>query len=299
MITILGPTASGKTGLATAIAARFDGEIISADSRQVYRNMNLGTGKDLDEYVVEGKSIPYHIIDIHDPGYEYNVFEFQSDFYEAYNKVKLKNNLPILCGGTGMYIDSVLKGYKLVKVPDNVELRNELKKFEHEELIERLSRKKQLHNSTDTSTIDRTIRAIEIATYIETHNIEMKLPKVETKVYGLVWERGELKKRITQRLKERLNIGMVAEVEQLISNGTSAESLKFYGLEYKFLVQYIEGEISYNDMYQKLNSAIHQFAKRQMTWFRRMEKQGIKINWIDGKLSLKEKIKRITDTYFN
>ena len=291
MITILGPTASGKTGLATALAVELNGEIISADSRQVYRGMNIGTGKDLSEYSVDGKDIPYHLIDIHEPGYEYNVFEFQKDFHEVYAQFKNKKTTPILCGGTGMYIDAVLKGYKLIAVPRDEPLRASLELLSHEQLISRLAKLAKQHNTSDSSTKDRTIRAIEIAQYYELHGLEdVALPPVNTKIFGIHWERGALKKRITARLKQRLDEGMIPEVEQLIEQGVSAEKLKYYGLEYKFIVQHLEGDLSFNDMYQKLNTAIHQFAKRQMTWFRRMEKQGKDITWIDGHLSLEDKV---------
>lgn len=291
MITILGPTASGKTGLATALADRVNGEIISADSRQVYRGMNIGTGKDLEEYRVNDKVIPYHLIDIHEPGYEYNVFEFQKDFHEVYKQFEDKPTTPILCGGTGMYIDAVLKGYKLIAVPRSEVLRESLDRFSHEELVTQLGQLAKLHNTSDSATKDRTIRAIEIAKYYEQQGLKDEaLPPVNTKIFGINWERGLLKERITARLKQRLEEGMVQEVEQLINQGVAAEKLKYYGLEYKFIVQFLEGDLSYNDMYQKLNTAIHQFAKRQITWFRRMEKQGKDITWIDGQLPLGEQV---------
>ena len=294
MITILGPTASGKTGLAAAYAAQTGGEIISADSRQVYRDMTIGTGKDLDEFVVDGKKIPYHLIDIHDAGYEYNVFEYQSDFFKVYKDIVSRKKPPILCGGTGMYIDAVLKGYKLIPVPFNEKLRAELADLSHESLIDLLSESKQLHNTTDTSSIKRTIRAIEIAQYCEFKNIQDEpLPKIENKIFGISWERTELKERITKRLKERLETGMIEEVEILIDKGVSIEKLKYYGLEYKWIGMHLTGEFDYNNMYQKLNTAIHQFSKKQMTWFRRMEKQGFEIEWIDGSLGMEDKVQFI------
>lgn len=291
MITILGPTASGKTSLAVALASQINGEIISADSRQVYRGMNLGTGKDLYEYQFGQKIIPYHLIDIQDPGYEYNVFEFQNDFLEAYHQIIRNKNTPILCGGTGMYIDSILKGYKLIPVPKNQKLQDQLSLLDHNELVDKLKSISTVHNTTDLTSKQRTIRAIELAIYCIDNAIEPEpFPKVDNTTYGIKWDRKVLKKRITQRLEERFDQGMIQEVENLISNGTSSESLKFYGLEYKFLTQYIEGDLTYSELFEQLNIAIHQFAKRQMTWFRRMEKQGVKINWIEGELSLEEKL---------
>ena len=291
MIGIIGPTASGKTSLAVAIADKVGGEIISADSRQVYKGMDIGSGKDLSEFKVNDKKIPYHLIDIKDPGYEYNVYEYQGDFYKAYEKIIDNKATPILCGGTGLYIEAVLKGYKLVQVPRNEELRSQLTAKEDDELITLLATYKVLHNTSDTLHRDRLIRAIEIEFYTKENKIvEEKYPPIDYQLFAIQFEREELKKRITFRLKERLNNGMVEEVEGLIKKGITADQLKFYGLEYKFLSQYVMGEINYNDMYQKLNSAIHQFAKRQMTWFRRMEKNGFKIDWIPGTYSLDEKL---------
>ena len=292
MIGIIGPTASGKTSLAVAIAAKIGGEIISADSRQVYIGMDIGTGKDIAEFTFKGKSIPYHLIDIKDPGYEYNVFEYQEDFFKAYDDILNRNAQPILCGGSGMYIEAVLKGYKLIKVPTNTPLRNRLADNTDDELVEILNALKSLHNKSDTSNRDRLLRAIEIELYYKEHenDKEQQLPKIDHKLFAIHFERPELKERITYRLKERLKNGMVEEVEGLLNKGITADQLKFYGLEYKFLSQYVLGEINYNDMYQKLNSAIHQFAKRQMTWFRRMEKNGIHIEWIPGAYSLDEKV---------
>lgn len=291
MICIIGPTASGKTGLAVAIAAKIGGEIISADSRQIYRGMDIGSGKDLSEFIIEDKPIPYHLIDIKDPGYEYNVYEYQEDFYKAYNKVVENKAVPILCGGTGMYIEAVLKGYKLIQVPRNEELRDQLSTKEDDELIALLATYKALHNTSDTLDRNRLLRAIEIELFTKENKIvEEKYPPIDYQLFAISFEREDLKKRITKRLKERLNNGMVEEVEGLLANGITADQLKFYGLEYKFLSQYVIGEINYNDMYQKLNSAIHQFAKRQMTWFRRMEKNGFNIDWIPGNYSPERKV---------
>lgn len=291
MITILGPTASGKTSLAANLAYLLNGEIISADSRQVYRGMNIGTGKDLAEYTIQGKPIPYHLIDIVDPGYEYNVFEFQKDFLEAYSKIDERENIPILCGGTGLYIESVLKGYKLINVPVNEELREELELKEEKELVEILETYKNLHNTTDTSERERLIRAIEIQKYYDEHpDLDTHFPKIETKIFGINYDRRVVKMRITERLEERLANGMIEEVEGLLKSGVKPEQLTFYGLEYKWGTDYLEGRLAYNEMFRRLNTAIHQFSKRQMTWFRRMEKQGFEIIWIDGNLSLQEKI---------
>ncbi len=291
MITILGPTASGKTSLAANLAYLLNGEIISADSRQVYRGMNIGTGKDLAEYAIQGKPIPYHLIDIVDPGYEYNVFEFQKDFLEAYSKIDERGNIPILCGGTGLYIESVLKGYKLINVPVNEELREELELKEEKELVEILETYKNLHNTTDTSERERLIRAIEIQKYYDEHpDLDTHFPKIETKIFGIDYDRRVVKMRITERLEERLANGMIEEVEGLLKSGVKPEQLTFYGLEYKWVTDYLKGHLAYNEMFRRLNTAIHQFSKRQMTWFRRMEKQGFEIIWIDGNLSLQEKI---------
>ena len=294
MITILGPTATGKTGFATFLASQLNGEIISADSRQVYRGMNIGTGKDLSEYSVQGQEIPYHLIDIVDPGYEYNVFEFQKDFLEAYHEIDKREKLPILCGGTGMYIESVLKGYKLIDVPTNEALREELELKSDADLEEILQGYKNLHNTTDVSERDRLLRAIEIQKYYEEHpEIDISFPDIPSLIVGLDFDRRVVRSRITDRLQQRLDEGMIEEVEGLLAQGTTAEQLKFYGLEYRFITQYIEGEIPYNEMFRRLNTAIHQFAKRQMTWFRRMEKQGFKIHWLDGNLSHQEKLSKM------
>lgn len=294
MIGIIGPTASGKTSLAVAVADKLDGEIISADSRQVYVGMDIGSGKDISEFTIDEKQIPYHLIDIHEPGYEYNVYEYQEDFYTAYNGILERDKTPILCGGTGMYIEAVLKGYKLIHVPRNEGLREDLESKSEAELVAILSTLKELHNTTDITEKKRLLRAIEIESYYKEQGIsEEKLPKIDYSLFAIHYERDELKKRITKRLKQRLKEGMVEEVEGLLKNGITADQLKFYGLEYKYLAQYVIGELSYNDMYQKLNSAIHQFAKRQMTWYRRMERNGFDINWIPGNIPLEKKVEMV------
>ncbi|MBN2238019.1 MAG: tRNA (adenosine(37)-N6)-dimethylallyltransferase MiaA [Bacteroidales bacterium] len=291
MIVILGPTATGKTGFATQLAALLNGEIISADSRQVYRGMDIGTGKDLSEYMVDEKKIPYHLIDMVDPGYEYNVYEFQKDFLEAYEGIEKRGNFPILCGGTGLYIESILKGYKLLDVPKNMELREELESKDDEELVSILESYKTLHNTTDISERERLIRAIEIQKHYDVYpDIDIDFPKIESKIFGINYDRRIVRMRITERLEERLKNGMIDEVRNLLATGIQPEQLTFYGLEYKWVTDYLEGNLAYNEMFRRLNTAIHQFSKRQMTWFRRMEKQGFEINWIDGNLSTSEKI---------
>ncbi len=294
MLTILGPTAGGKTSLATRMAYILKGEIISADSRQVYRSMDLGTGKDLDDYIIEGNEIPYHLIDIVDAGYKYNVFEYQQDFLNVYSKLQKEKKFPVFCGGSGMYLDAVLKGYKLISVPDNEKLRNDLEKRNTEELIEILSSFKKLHNTSDIVSRKRLIRAIEIETfYNDSKSIDDYFPKINSLIVGVKYDRDSRRRRITERLKQRLDEGMIDEVKQIIDSGVSPEVLMYYGLEYKYLTQYIIGEISFDDMFKQLETAIHRFAKRQMTWFRGMEKKGFKINWLDGYASMKEKTDRV------
>jgi tRNA dimethylallyltransferase len=291
LICILGTTATGKTQLAAQLAALIGGEIISADSRQVYRGMDIGSGKDLNEFVVNGQNIPFHLIDVVDPGYEYNVFEFQNDFFEAYNQIIEKEQIPILCGGTGMYIESVLKGYQLVKVPRDEALRVRLDKKSEVELQEMLRQTRMPHNTTDSTDRERMFRAIEIDSYYQEHpDLIRKTPKINAINFGMRYERNEIRDRITNRLEHRLQNGLLEEVQQLINSGISPDILKFYGLEYRFITQYLLEEISYNSMFQELNTAIHQFAKRQETWWRKMEKQGTRILWIDGNLSIDEKI---------
>ncbi len=293
LITILGPTASGKTQLAAQLAYQLNAEIISADSRQVYRGMDLGTGKDLDDYLVNGVKIPYHLIDIVNPGYEYNIYEFQKDFLQAFQDIKRKNNRIILCGGSGMYLEAILMGYQLQQVPNDDELRTQLNKLSDKQLREILLSCKVAHNVTDLNDRKRLIRAIEIQRAENDQPKSSNLPSFKSLNFGIHYKREELKRRITSRLKYRLKNGMIEEVRRLLENGIMPEQLKFYGLEYKFVTQHVMGEINYNDLFQRLNSAIHQFSKRQMTWFRRMEKKGIEINWIDGKMSAKEKLEYI------
>lgn len=282
MIVILGPTASGKTQLATQLAYELDGEIISADSRQVYRGMDIGTGKDLQEYVVNGKAIPYHLIDIVDPGYEYNVFEFQQDFLKVYEEISLRGKTPILCGGSGLYLESVLKGYHLPYLEPNPELEAMLASKKTEELVDLLNTLKETHNTTDLLDRKRLIKAIRIGMEESRHtDHHREFPQILTHILGIAPPRDILRGRITKRLHERLEHGMVGEVKNLLASGISPETLTFYGLEYKFITLFLMKQITYDVMVTRLNSAIHQFAKRQMTWFRRMERNGIRIRWID------------------
>lgn len=295
LIAVVGPTASGKTGLAVALAKELGTEIISADSRQVYRRMDLGTGKDLSDYHVEGdRYIPYHLIDIVEPGTKYNVFEYQQDFMKVYEDMKSRELLPVLCGGTGMYVEAILKGFNLIPVPENKALREQLSDKTLQELAEILSSYKNLHNVTDLDTTKRAIRAIEIEEYKRTHQVEERpFPKLNALVVGIDVDRDTRRERITRRLKQRLEDGMLDEIRGLLAEGIPADDLIYYGLEYKFLTQYIIGELSYDDMFRKLEIAIHQFAKRQMTWFRGMEKRGIPIYWLPEKWSMEEKLKAI------
>ena len=294
LITILGPTASGKTPLAAALADRLSTEIISGDSRQVYRRMDLGTGKDLADYTVEGRPVPYHLIDIVEPGYKYNVFEYQRDFLKAYEEIVAKGKLPILCGGTGMYIESVLKGYRLLPVPENPELRASLEGKSLEELTHILEGYKKLHNSTDVDTAKRAIRAIEIEEYYKQQPPEYReFPSLKSLIVGVDIDRELRREKITRRLKQRLDEGMVDEVRGLLNEGIPAENLIYYGLEYKYLTQYAIGELTYEEMFLQLETAIHQFAKRQMTWFRGMERRGFTIHWLDATLSMEEKTEQI------
>ena len=294
LITILGPTASGKTPLAAALADKLGTEIISGDSRQVYRRMDLGTGKDLVDYVVDGRPVPYHLIDIVEPGYKYNVFEYQRDFLKAYDEISAKGKVPVLCGGTGMYIESVLKGYRLLPVPENPELRASLEGKTLEELTDVLRRYKKLHNSTDVDTAKRAIRAIEIEEYYKQQPPEYReFPSLKSLIVGVDIDRELRREKITRRLKQRLEEGMVDEVRGLLTEGVSAENLIYYGLEYKFLTQYVIGELTFEEMFQQLETAIHQFAKRQMTWFRGMERRGFTIHWLDATLSMEEKLEQI------
>ena len=296
MITILGPTASGKTKLAAALAADIGAEIISADSRQVYRRMDIGTGKDLEDYTVDGKNIPYHLVDICEPGTKYNLFEYQRDFLEAYNDITARGLTPILCGGTGLYLEAVIKGYQLSPVPQNQPLRDKLEGKSLQELtaiLEDLKKKSgsNMHNTTDVDSPQRAIRAIEIETYnINTPVADRPFPLLPNVVFGVDIDRETRRQRITKRLKQRLEEGMVEEVKSLIDSGINPDDLIYYGLEYKYVTEYVVGKIGYDEMFTRLEIAIHQFAKRQMTWFRGMEKRGCKINWIDASLPMQEKV---------
>ena len=294
LITILGPTASGKTPLAANLADRLSTEIISGDSRQVYRRMDLGTGKDLADYNIEGRPVPYHLIDIVEPGYKYNVFEYQRDFLKAYEEIVAKGKLPVLCGGTGMYIESVLKGYRLLPVPENPELRASLEGKSLEELTRILEGYKKLHNSTDVDTAKRAIRAIEIEEYYKQQPPEYReFPSLKSLIIGVDIDRELRREKITRRLKQRLDEGMVDEVRGLLNEGVPAENLIYYGLEYKYLTQYAIGELTFEEMFHQLETAIHQFAKRQMTWFRGMERRGFTIHWLDATLPMEEKVEQI------
>lgn len=291
LITILGPTASGKTTFAANLAARLDSEIISGDSRQVYRRMDIGTGKDLADYEVDGKKIPYHLIDIAEPGYKYNVFEFQRDFLNAYQDISERGKMPILCGGTGLYIESVLKGYKLLPVPENKELRERLQNYSLTELTEMLKSYKTLHNTTDVDTVKRAIRAIEIEEYYQSQPKDVSaFPQINSVIIGVDIDREERRRKISARLRSRLDEGMVDEVHAILDSGVSPEDMIYYGLEYKYLTNYIIGNLTYEQMVGELEIAIHQFAKRQMTWFRGMERRGLKINWMDASMPMQEKI---------
>lgn len=304
LITILGPTASGKTPLAAHLAARVGGEIISADSRQVYRRMDIGTGKDLADYEVRDAGrevrVPYHLIDICEPGTKYNLFQYQRDFHNAYNDIVSRDKQPILCGGTGLYIEAVLKGYELSPVPQNPELRQRLEGKSLEELTVMLKELKVkngsvMHNTTDVDTAQRAIRAIEI----ESARCEMRDARCEAReaipyiIFGTNIDRELRREKITRRLKARLEEGMVDEVKALLDSGIPADDLIYYGLEYKYVTEYVIGKLTYDEMFRQLEIAIHQFAKRQMTWFRGMERRGFKINWIDATLPMEERVERI------
>ena len=297
MITILGPTASGKTLLAADLAHQINGEIISADSRQVYRRMDIGTGKDLEDY----QGVPYHLIDIVEPGTKYNLFQYQQDFYDAYRQIVERGVTPIRCGGTGLYIEAVLKGYKLSPVPQDAELRQRLEGKTLEELTELLRTLKErngsvMHNTTDVDSCQRAIRAIEIEEYnLHTPTPKRELPPVDSLVIGVDIDREERRQKITRRLKQRLENGMVEEVKGLLDEGIPAEDLIYYGLEYKFVTEYITGQLTYDEMFKRLEIAIHQFAKRQMTWFRGMERRGFTIHWIDAMQPMEEKVAQILE----
>ncbi len=303
MITILGPTASGKTSLAAALAADIGAEIISADSRQVYRRMDIGTGKDLGDYVVDGRKIPYHLIDIAEPGTKYNLFQYQHDFLRAYSDITSRGVTPVLCGGTGLYIEAVLKGYRLAPVPENKELRTRLEGKSLEELTEMLVELKRkngsaMHNKTDVDTAKRAIRAIEIETFNGEHPQEAaEIPPIDNIIIGVSIDREERRRRISQRLRQRLDEGMVDEIRSLLDSGVAAEDLTYYGLEYKYVTEYVTGQLTFEEMFSRLEIAIHQFAKRQMTWFRGMERRGFTIHWIDSQLDMAEKVRRIKELW--
>lgn len=299
MITILGPTASGKTSVAAALALRTGGEIISADSRQVYRRMDIGTGKDLADYTIGDVHIPYHLIDIAEPGTKYNLFQYQQDFHQAYDLIRSRGKLPILCGGTGLYIEAVLGGYSLSPVPQNPKLRESLEGKSLDQLTQMLVQLKQkngsnMHNRTDVDTAQRAIRAIEIETYnLEHPTPERQMPPVDSLVIGINIDRELRREKITRRLKARLEEGMCDEIRSLIDGGVNSDDLIYYGLEYKFVTEYVVGKTSYEEMFRQLEIAIHQFAKRQMTWFRGMERRGYTIHWIDAAQSMDEKVEAI------
>ena len=294
LITIIGPTASGKTAFAAALAARLDTEIISGDSRQVYRSMDIGTGKDLADYVVDGKQIPHHLIDICNPGDKYNVFEYQHDFHKAFEEIRKKGKLPILCGGTGMYIESVLRGFKLLDVPQNPALRESLKGKSLAELEQILASYKVLHNKTDVDSAQRAIRAIEIEEFYKTEAPDKReYAPINSLIIGVDIDRDLRREKISRRLRARLDEGMVDEVRAILATGVKPGDLIYYGLEYKFLTLYIIGQLTYDEMVSQLEIAIHQFAKRQMTWFRGMERRGLHIHWLDATLPTEEKINNV------
>lgn len=285
LIVILGPTASGKTRLAARLAASLGLEIISADSRQVYRGMDIGTGKDLSDYVVDGKAVPYHLIDILDPGYDFSVFEYQRLFCRCFKEISSRGIIPIMAGGTGLYIESVLKGYRMLEVPENPVLRKELEHKDMEKLAAMLlALNLAVHNTTDLLDRKRLIRAIEIAVFTKSRGLDegISLPVIHPLIIGVRWDRSVLRERITERLRKRLEAGMIEEVKRLRSSGLGWERLNYFGLEYRYIGLYLQGELRYEEMVKQLNAKIHQFAKKQETWFRRMERQGIEMHWIDG-----------------
>ena len=303
MLTLLGPTASGKTALAARLACELNGEVISADSRQVYRGMDIGTGKDLGDYVVNGIRVPVHLTDLADPGYEYNIFEYQHDFLAAYKNIVERKKLPVLCGGSGMYLEAVLRGYRLAKAVRDPDFVAGLQGKTDEELAGLLRSYKTLHNSTDLEDRPRMLKAIEVARAAEMSSQDTSatsggpasqpFPAIASTIFGISLPRELTMQRITERLKTRLESGMIAEVETLLHGGITPERLMRYGLEYRYITLFLTGRLTYQQMFTELNIAIRQFAKRQMTWFRRMERQGIKIHWIDGSLSLEKKVAEI------
>jgi tRNA dimethylallyltransferase len=299
MVVITGPTASGKTALAANLASVINGEIISADSRQVYRGMDIGTGKDYSDYIAGGKKIPVHLIDIADAGKKYNVFEYQRDFLKVFDDIRSRSIYPVVCGGSGMYIDSIVSGYRLDEVPPDPVLRNQLSSKSMAELTDILKSMKQLHNITDIDSRKRAIRAIEIETFYNNHRVSrVQFPELNALIFGVIFDRETRRNRISERLKARLENGMVDEVRKLLEAGVGSDMLIYYGLEYKYITLYISGSLTYDEMYRNLETAIHQFAKRQMTWFRGMERRGIKIHWIDGTLPMEEKVNMVKDLLF-
>ncbi len=296
LITIVGPTATGKTRLAACLANRINGEVISGDSRQVYRGMDLGTGKDYEDYLVDGKQIPYHLVDIADAGEKYNVYQFQNDFVQAFETIQQNEKWPVLCGGTGLYVESVLKGYKMIHVPANETFRNGLRDKNLDELATILESYGPLHNTTDLETKRRAIRAIEIQEYYKSHpEIDSHFPDIRSLNICVQIDRDIRRERISSRLRKRVEEGMIPEVKRLLESGVTAEDLIYYGLEYKFVTQHVIGELSFEEMYTQLEIAIHQFAKRQMTWFRGMERRGIKLHWLDASMPMEDRLDKIED----
>jgi len=294
MVTILGPTASGKTEVAANLAYLLGGEVISADSRQIYRNMDLGTGKDLEEYRINGTNIPYHLIDIAEAGYQYNVFEYQRDFLKVYQELKIKGIFPVMCGGSGMYLEAILKGYRLIQVPINEKRRAGLQLLPLDSLKKILSGYKSIHNTSDIENSKRAIRAIEIEEFCLAHpETDLSFPKINSLIVGIRIEREVRRRKITARLHQRLTNGMIDEVQKLLDRGIKPDDLTYYGLEYKYITNYLLGHLNYEQLVTDLNIAIHQFAKRQMTWFRKMERDGFKIRWLDGELPTDEKTVKI------
>jgi tRNA dimethylallyltransferase len=294
MIVITGPTASGKTRLSASLASRIGGELISADSRQVYKGMDIGTGKDYDDYIIDGKAVPVHLIDIVDAGAKYNVYEYQKDFLRVFNNMRKRGVFPVVCGGSGMYVDSIISGYRLVEVPPDEGFRKEMEAIDMSELVDTLKSYKILHNSTDIDSRKRVIRALEIERYYLDHSKEIQeFPVLNCFIAGINVQRDRRRELISVRLSERLENGLIEEVARLMNEGVSSESLIYYGLEYKYITLYLLKQISYDNMKKSLEIAIHQFAKRQMTWFRGMERKGIKIHWIDESLDIEEKIRMI------
>jgi len=290
LLVITGPTATGKTRLAALVADRLGGEVISADSRQVYRGMDIGTGKDLSDCIVDGRRVPVHMVDIVDAGYRYNVYEYQRDFLKVFEDLSARGVFPVVCGGSGMYVDSIVSGYRLVQVPVNAPLRELLEGRSLEELTEMLSQYKSLHNRTDVDTVKRAVRAIEIADwYVHHPDDETPFPVKNPLVTAIFIDRETRRQRISDRLRTRLEEGMIEEVQRLLAGGIHPDDLIYYGLEYKYITLYLMNRLTRDEMVQKLEVEIHRFAKRQMTWFRGMERRGIAINWIDGQLPDNEK----------